>query len=224
MTIERVQRIDAHPIGGPVPVPRLAMMREQAASAADAAAPPIAAGQIEIRVQVTLDVRLEVGSGSGSGRDRLTQRVRGANPKRCPSTIRAPAGLLARKDPVIRDLMREHGACGLADAQHTDPFQALLHAIVSQQLSTKAAATIAARFEALYGGVPTPAQVDGHLRRAAARGWPQQAEDRLHARPVPPHRRRRRCRWRRSMRCRTRRSSPRSRRSRASAAGPRRCS
>ena len=54
MTVERVQRIDAHPFGGPPPVPRLAMMREQAASAADAAAPPIAAGQIEIRVQVTL--------------------------------------------------------------------------------------------------------------------------------------------------------------------------
>jgi DNA-3-methyladenine glycosylase II len=67
--------------------------------------------------------------------------------------------LLARRDPVIRDLMREHGACGLADAQHTDPLQALLHAIVSQQLSTKAAATITARFEALYGGVPTPAQL-----------------------------------------------------------------
>ena len=67
--------------------------------------------------------------------------------------------MLARRDPVIRDLIRRHGACGLADAQHTDPFQALVHAIVSQQLSTKAAATIAARFAGLYGGFPTPAQV-----------------------------------------------------------------
>jgi DNA-3-methyladenine glycosylase II len=67
--------------------------------------------------------------------------------------------MLARKDPVIASLMREHGACGLADSQHTDPFRALVHAIVSQQLSTKAAATIAARFEGLYGGAPTPAQV-----------------------------------------------------------------
>ena len=49
---------------------------------------------------------------------------------------------LARRDPVMRDLMRAHGACGLADAQHTDPFSALMHAIMSQQLSTKAAATI----------------------------------------------------------------------------------
>jgi uncharacterized protein YggE len=53
MSIDRVQRIDAHPMGGPVPVPRFAMMREQAA-AADSAAPPISAGQIEIRVQVTV--------------------------------------------------------------------------------------------------------------------------------------------------------------------------
>ena len=67
--------------------------------------------------------------------------------------------ILARRDPVIGGLMRKHGECGLADAQHADPFHALLRAIVSQQLSTKAAATIAARFEGLYGGPPTPAQV-----------------------------------------------------------------
>jgi DNA-3-methyladenine glycosylase II len=64
--------------------------------------------------------------------------------------------LLARRDPVIRDLIRKHGACGLADAQQTDPFTALVHAIVSQQLSTKAAATIARRFDDLLGGRPTP--------------------------------------------------------------------
>jgi DNA-3-methyladenine glycosylase II len=66
--------------------------------------------------------------------------------------------VLARRDPVIRDLMRVHGPCGLARAQHTDPFQALTHAIVSQQLSTKAAATIAGRLDALLGK-PTPAGV-----------------------------------------------------------------
>ena len=54
MMVDRVMRIDAHPFGGPVPLPRMAMMREQAAAANDAAAPPISAGQIEIRVQVTL--------------------------------------------------------------------------------------------------------------------------------------------------------------------------
>jgi DNA-3-methyladenine glycosylase II len=68
---------------------------------------------------------------------------------------------LARRDPIMRDLMRRQGGCGLADAQHTDPFTALAHAIISQQLSSKAAATIAGRFDALCGGKgPTPAAVE----------------------------------------------------------------
>jgi len=67
--------------------------------------------------------------------------------------------LLARRDPILRDLMREHGPCGLAERQHTDPFKALIRAIVGQQLSTKAAATIFARFESLYDTFPTPPMV-----------------------------------------------------------------
>lgn len=67
--------------------------------------------------------------------------------------------LLARRDPVIRDLIRRHGPCGLADAQHEDAFTALVHAIISQQLSTKAAATIARRFDGLFQGPPTAAAV-----------------------------------------------------------------
>jgi DNA-3-methyladenine glycosylase II len=76
--------------------------------------------------------------------------------------------LLSRRDPVIRDLIRRHGPCGLAEAQHEDAFTALTHSIISQQLSTKAAATIARRFDALFGGIPTPAAValvdDAQLR------------------------------------------------------------
>lgn len=68
--------------------------------------------------------------------------------------------LLMRRDPVMRDLMRRYGACGLADSQHTDPYKALVHSIMSQQLSSKAAATIARRFAELFGGkFPTPEQV-----------------------------------------------------------------
>jgi uncharacterized protein YggE len=48
--IAGVRRIDALPIGGPTPMPRLTMARENAV----ADAPPIAPGQIEIRAQVTL--------------------------------------------------------------------------------------------------------------------------------------------------------------------------
>ena len=67
--------------------------------------------------------------------------------------------LLVRRDPVLADLIRRHGPCGLARAQHTDPFRALVHAIVSQQLSSKAAATIAGRFDALFDQAPTPPAV-----------------------------------------------------------------
>ena len=68
--------------------------------------------------------------------------------------------LLMRRDPVMRDLIRRHGPCGLGEAQHTDPYRALVHAIMSQQLSTRAADTIARRFTALFGGVfPSPARV-----------------------------------------------------------------
>jgi DNA-3-methyladenine glycosylase II len=69
--------------------------------------------------------------------------------------------LLARRDPVLRDLMRRYGPCGLASAQHTDPFRALIRAINSQQQSTHAAATIARRFEALFAGQPMPSAVGG---------------------------------------------------------------
>ncbi|HYN64181.1 MAG TPA: DNA-3-methyladenine glycosylase [Candidatus Limnocylindrales bacterium] len=82
--------------------------------------------------------------------------------------------ILARRDPILRDLMRRHGPCGLADSQHADPFQALVHAIISQQLSTKAAATIAGRVDALLDGVPIPARVaavsDAQLRSAGLSG------------------------------------------------------
>jgi len=67
--------------------------------------------------------------------------------------------LLARRDPVLRDLMRAHGPCGLAARQHTNAFKALVRAIVGQQLSAKAAATIFSRFEGLYESFPVPAQV-----------------------------------------------------------------
>jgi DNA-3-methyladenine glycosylase II len=77
--------------------------------------------------------------------------------------------LLARRDPVMRDLIRVIGPCGLRDRQHADPFKALLRAIIGQQLSSKAAATISARVFALFpDGMPTPALVaavdDNRLR------------------------------------------------------------
>ncbi len=67
--------------------------------------------------------------------------------------------ILARRDPVIAALIRTHGACGLARAQHTDPFHALVQAIISQQLSTAAARTIGQRLRGLYDGGMTAAAI-----------------------------------------------------------------
>ena len=64
--------------------------------------------------------------------------------------------LLVRRDPVLAALIRKHGACGLAAAQRSDHFSALVRAITGQQLSTKAAATIYARLVALMPGGVTP--------------------------------------------------------------------
>ncbi len=69
--------------------------------------------------------------------------------------------LLARRDPVLGAIIRRHGPCGLARAQREDPFRAIVEAIVWQQLSGKAAATIFARFLGLFADhhFPTPSQV-----------------------------------------------------------------
>jgi 3-methyladenine DNA glycosylase/8-oxoguanine DNA glycosylase len=70
--------------------------------------------------------------------------------------------LLARRDPVLRGLIRRHGPCGLARSHREDPFVAAVEAIVWQQLSGKAAATIYRRVVALLpGGLVTPVQLLG---------------------------------------------------------------
>jgi DNA-3-methyladenine glycosylase II len=82
--------------------------------------------------------------------------------------------MLGRRDPVLRELMQRYGPCGLADAQHADAFRALVRAIISQQLSTRAAATISTRFEALFDGPATAAAVaaltDDRLRGVGLSG------------------------------------------------------
>jgi DNA-3-methyladenine glycosylase II len=67
---------------------------------------------------------------------------------------------LMRRDPVLGAAIKAIGPCGMADRQRKDHLSALVGAIVSQQLSTKAAATIFGRFVALFPG--------GHIPDAAA--------------------------------------------------------
>src|SRR5438067_2184649 len=68
--------------------------------------------------------------------------------------------LLMRRDRVLGAAIRQIGVCGLAERQRRDHLSALIGAIVSQQLSTKAAATIFGRFVALFP--------DSHIPHAQA--------------------------------------------------------
>ena len=58
--------------------------------------------------------------------------------------------LLIRRDPVLGTAIKRIGPCGLAARQRKDHLTALIGAVVSQQLSTKAAATIFRRFAGLF--------------------------------------------------------------------------
>jgi DNA-3-methyladenine glycosylase II len=64
--------------------------------------------------------------------------------------------LLMRRDPVLAATIKRIGPCGMASRQRADHLSALVGAIVSQQLSTKAAATIYGRFTALFPGQAIP--------------------------------------------------------------------
>ena len=55
-----------------------------------------------------------------------------------------------RRDKILGAAIKQIGVCGLAERQRKDHLSALVGAIVSQQLSTKAAATIFGRFVALF--------------------------------------------------------------------------
>lgn len=92
-----------------------------------------------------------------------------------------------RRDPVLAAAIKRIGPCGLGGRQHLHHLNALVSAVVSQQLSSKAAATIFARFAALFpervmsadaiaalddrtlGSVGLSAQKRGYLRDLSAR-------------------------------------------------------
>jgi DNA-3-methyladenine glycosylase II len=57
---------------------------------------------------------------------------------------------LMRRDPVLGAIIKTIGPCRMAERQRKDHLTALAGSIVSQQLSTKAAATIFGRFLALF--------------------------------------------------------------------------
>ena len=93
-----------------------------------------------------------------------------------PAEYRKARLRLMRRDRVLGEAIKQIGACGLAERQRKDHLTALVGAIVSQQLSTKAAATIFGRFEALFpeGRIPHAQAIqaidDAALRRVGFSG------------------------------------------------------
>jgi DNA-3-methyladenine glycosylase II len=57
---------------------------------------------------------------------------------------------LAAADPVMRRIIRQHGACELKPETRRSPFQSLVQAIAHQQLNGTAANTILTRFKKLF--------------------------------------------------------------------------
>ncbi len=67
---------------------------------------------------------------------------------------------LKRADPALARVIERVGACRFQPRAEGTHFDAVARAIVYQQLSGKAAATIYGRVQALYGGrPPTPAEL-----------------------------------------------------------------
>jgi DNA-3-methyladenine glycosylase II len=69
--------------------------------------------------------------------------------------------VLMRRDPKLAALIRRVGKCRIHESRTHHPFVSLVRALVSQQLSGKAASRIFGRVAALVGGVDTltPASV-----------------------------------------------------------------
>jgi DNA-3-methyladenine glycosylase II len=83
-----------------------------------------------------------------------------------------------RRDPRLGALIKRVGPCRLIESRRHDPFAALVRAILSQQLSVKAAATIHDRVVALCGGrdalsAATLLAVDPDALRAAGVSRPK---------------------------------------------------
>jgi DNA-3-methyladenine glycosylase II len=78
--------------------------------------------------------------------DEVSDRIESLTPDGYERARRA----LMRRDPVLGGAIRRIGRCGMAERQRKDHLTALVGAIVSQQLSTKAAATIFGRLAALF--------------------------------------------------------------------------
>ena len=67
---------------------------------------------------------------------------------------------LAAVDPVMKQLIGEHGRCTLSPETRRSPFQSLVQAVAHQQLHATAAGNILARFKKLFPGRKFPRPED----------------------------------------------------------------
>jgi DNA-3-methyladenine glycosylase II len=78
--------------------------------------------------------------------------------------------MLMRRDPILAPVVRKYRSRSPLDVPAMDPFPALVRTITSQQISTRAAATIHGRLVALMDGGVTPAAIaaltDEQMRQA----------------------------------------------------------
>ncbi len=93
-----------------------------------------------------------------------SRRAKGASSRQLPGSDAGASGALTaadaerarrwlmRRDPRLAELIKRVGRCRLTDSRTHEPFPSLVRAILSQQLSIKAAATIHNRVLALVGG------------------------------------------------------------------------
>lgn len=66
---------------------------------------------------------------------------------------------LSKADPMLGRAIKRHGTYAVTAHRGGTPFSLLAHAVINQQLSGKAAATIEARLTAALGGVLSPETV-----------------------------------------------------------------
>lgn len=92
-----------------------------------------------------------------------------------PAMHRSAVRHLRRSDPVLADVIARHGPHRFELRTGGSHFDAIARAIVSQQLSVKAASTIHGRFRALYdgaGGTPdSVARIPETRLREAGLSW-----------------------------------------------------
>ncbi|MFN0315056.1 MAG: DNA-3-methyladenine glycosylase family protein [Burkholderiales bacterium] len=94
------------------------------------------------------------------------------NSEQYQSEVREGEAFLIRADPLLKKLIRVHGPCTMSPNWKRSPYEALVRAIMYQQLNGKAAATIMGRFIDLFPGSRFPApnlvltKTDEQLRSA----------------------------------------------------------